>query len=92
MSGIDTLKTAILSKDKELVKEELTALKDIVLTDDETMAELTSPAVITELHEMLVEHLGVNQRLMQLRNRVPHRRRRAALFAQAMLNGVTYLG
>lgn len=91
--NIQTVKDAILSKDVDATKVALSGLKEAIEKGDDNLAlELTVPAVITELHQMLVEHLGVNQRLMQLRVKVPHRRKRAILFSQAMLNGVNYLG
>lgn len=91
MNGIAKVKEAILTEDRELVITALTELQKEVLVNNETAIELTTPVCITELHEMLVEHLGVNQRLMRLRARVPQYKKRAHLFAQAMINGVNYL-
>ena len=91
MNGIDKLKESILSKDKKAVLESLEQLREEIIVNDDTMSLITAPASITELHEMLVEHLSVNQRLMQLKNRVPNRKKRAMLFVQTMINGVNYL-
>lgn len=88
---IDKVKNAIVSQDRELVIEALLNLQAEVLITTDVAVELTQPVCITELHEMLVEHLGVNQRLMRLRTRQPNLKRRAHLFAQAMINGVNYL-
>lgn len=89
---IDTLKDAILSKNKDLVISELSSIKSQIENNTGDLAQLiVSPAVITELHNMLIDNLGVVRRTMQLRARVPHPHRRALLFVQAMINGVNYL-
>ena len=56
--------------------------------DDDLAKEIADPSVISELHDMLVEHLGVLPRAMKLKARVPLRNRRAMLFLRAMRNGV----
>lgn len=90
-NGVDQLKEAILSKDIDQVNEKLSNLYKEIPSNDLLMQIITTPAVITELHVMMVENLGVNQRLMRLNARVAHRRKRALLFVQAMMNGVKYL-
>ena len=57
--------------------------------DDELARHIVDPATITKLHEMLIEHLGVNPQAMKLKNRVPLRMRRAMLFLRAMRNAVS---
>lgn len=88
LEKIDVLKQLILKNEKQPVIEYMEALKSECLTTVELSNTVTTPVVITELHKMLVEHMGVNQRAMQLRNRVPNTTRRAMLFLQAMINGV----
>lgn len=85
---IENLKEAILSKDQAAVLESLAELKVALNGNTALVDQITSPPVITELHNMLVEHLGVHPRAMMLRARVPGRVRRAVLFVQAMENGV----
>jgi hypothetical protein len=83
---IDILKEVI---EKGSKNQTLMVLDNLIETLDEFLArEITEPAVITELHEMLIEHLGVQPRAMKLKNRVPARMRRALLFLQAMRNAV----
>lgn len=88
LEKIDVLKQLILKNEKQPVIEYMEALKSECLTTVELSNTVTTPVVITELHKMLVEHMGVNQRAMQLRNRIPNTTRRAMLFLQAMINGV----
>lgn len=88
LEKIDALKQLILKNEKQPVVEYMEVLKNECLTTVELANTVTTPVVITELHKMLVEHMGVNQRAMQLKNRVPNTTRRATLFLQAMINGV----
>jgi hypothetical protein len=87
-ANIDLVKQAILEKDKQKTIELLENLKNSFATDEMAMQIITMPPVITELHQMLMDNLGVHPRAMQLRARVPNRGRRATLFVQAMINGV----
>ena len=56
--------------------------------DDDLARSVVDPEIITNLHQMLIEHLGVNPKAMKLKSRVPTRMRRAMLFLRAMRNGV----
>lgn len=91
MNKFEKLEEAILTKDKEQVIAELLVVQDLVLTDAEAMAQILSPESVGKLHKMLEDNMGVNPRTMQLRARVPSRRKRAYLFVQVMINGVNYL-
>lgn len=83
---IDILKEVIEKKSKS---QTLLVLDNLIENLDDYLArEITDPATITELHELLIEHLEVNPRAMKLKNRVPLRARRALLFLQAMRNAV----
>ena len=88
---IDQVKAEIQSKDKVRALAALISLQEDLLQDDELSVQVCMPVVITELHSLLTEELGVNPRLMQLRGRQPIAKKRAYLFAQAMINGVNYL-
>jgi glycerophosphoryl diester phosphodiesterase len=88
---------ALVEKLKEDIlvgaEETLATLEEIeanVTRDIELLNEILSPPVITELHEMLVDHLKVNQRQMRLRRRVPVAKTRALLFVKAMIVGVKH--
>jgi len=59
--------------------------------DGDLMTEILSPAIITELHELLIEHLEVAPRAMQLNRRFPNSKTRAVMFAKAMRNGITHV-
>lgn len=83
---IDILKEVI---EKGSKNQTLMVLDNILENlDDELAREIVDPAVITELHAMLIEHLSVNPQAMKLKNRVPLRMRRAMLFLHAMRNAV----
>lgn len=84
---VDILKEVI---EKGSKGQTLLVLDNIIESLDAELArEITEPSVIAELHEMLVEHLGVNPQAMKLRQRVSLRNRRALLFLRAMRSGVS---
>ncbi len=86
-SKIDILKEVI---EKGSKNQTLMVLDNIIENlDDDLILEIVNPETITELHEMLVEHLGVNPNAMKLKNRVQLRNRRAMLFVKAMRSGVS---
>ena len=85
---LETLMESIKDGDNEKTFEEMTDLLEVSLSDPYLAKWITEPANITQLHEDLTEHLGVSPRMMQLKNRIPHRQRRAVFFIKAMLNGV----
>ncbi len=83
---VDLLKEAIENGSKN---QTMIVLDNLIENVNEDIAlHITDPATITKLHEMLVEHLGVNPQAMKLKQRVPNRMRRAILFLRAMRNGV----
>lgn len=86
----DNLKEAIRNGDKEKAHELLGELEQSIIAGDASaVAEITSPAEITELHNLLTEHLGVPPRTMLVKGRVTTRRSRAILFCRAMKSGVS---
>jgi len=60
-------------------------------TDNDLAAEVTDPTIITKLHELLIEHLEVSPRAMQLTRRFPNQGTRAVMFARAMRNGISHV-
>jgi len=88
MTKIEKIKQSIAEKDKEKTITLFEELQAEMATDEDSVMSITSPRVITELHEMLIGHLGVHPRAMLLKARVPNRSRRANLFVQAMINGI----
>lgn len=91
-TGVDEtltiLNESIEGGDVELTTEILEDLLQEALSNQYLAKWITEPANITKLHEDLVEHLGVHPRTMQLKDRIPHRQRRAVFFLKAMVNGV----
>lgn len=84
---IDMLKEVI---EKGSKNQTLMVLDNILENLDAELAkEITDPSVISELHNMLVEHLGVQPNAMKLKSRVALRMRRAMLFLRAMRSGVS---
>ena len=71
--------------------EAIELIVDAVVTDNDLAAELTDPSIITNLHELLIEHLEVAPKAMQLTRRFPNQGTRAVMFARAMRNGVAHV-
>lgn len=67
----------------DLIIEKLESLED-----EDLRNEILNPEIITNLHELLVEHLNVVPRMMQLNRRFPNANTRAIMFAKAMRNGI----
>ena len=64
---------------------------EAIPTDNDLAAEITDPGIITNLHELLIEHLDVAPRAMMLARRFPNQGTRAIMFARAMRNGVAHV-
>lgn len=60
-------------------------------TDTDLQVEITDPATITNLHQLLIDHLEVAPRAMQLTRRFPNQGTRAVMFARAMRNGINHV-
>ena len=75
--------------DKALVAIDLVIEK--LPSDNDLTMEILSPVIITELHELLIEHLEVAPRAMQLNRRFPNAKTRAVMFAKAMRNGIVHV-
>lgn len=84
---IDILKEVIAKGSKNQTLMVLDSMIDNL--DDELIREIVDPAIITELHAMLIEHLEVMPNAMKLKARIPLRNRRAMMFLRAMRNGVS---
>ncbi len=87
---IDELKDEIRSGNAETTLAKLEQVEMGIRTNIDLLNKVLAPAILTELHKMLVEHLGVNHRHMQLRRRVPVAKTRAMLFLKAMIVGVNH--
>lgn len=87
---LENFKEKIESGDAD---EALAAIDQVIEAlpgDPDLMLDIISPAVITELHELLIEHLEVPPRAMQLNRRFPNTKTRSLMFAKAMRAGVAY--
>ena len=85
---IDDLRFAIMDEDNEDTIEYLNELLEKVLMGDEgLMVAITTPSVITDLHNLLQEHLKVPQKLLMIKTRTSSRKKRAVLFISSMING-----
>jgi len=67
----------------DLIIEKLESLED-----EELRNEILNPQVITNLHKLLIDHLEIAPRAMQLNRRFPNANTRALMFAKAMRNGI----
>lgn len=81
-------------KIEESNAEKALAAIDLVIAalpnDNELKGEILTPVIITELHKLLIEHLDVTPRAMQLTRRFPNVNVRALMFARAMRNGIKH--
>jgi hypothetical protein len=76
---------AIKSKNPQEVYNKLKQLNDKILSDKFVGYWLVTPAVITNIHALLMEYLDIPDRLLLLRNRVPNPHRRAIMFNTIMI-------
>ena len=74
--------------------EKALAAIDLVIAalpdDNDLKGEILAPVIITELHALLIEHLDVVPRAMQLNRKFPNANIRALMFARAMRNGIQH--
>ena len=59
-------------------------------TDADLVKEVLDPAIITNLHAALINHLDVPPKAMQLNRRFPNANMRALMFVKAMRNGLVH--
>lgn len=63
-------------------------LKESVRTDPVAVKWIADPTNLKRVHDALVEHLDVPPKAMMIKNRIPHRQRRALMFVEGIENGV----
>lgn len=78
------LHRTIEEKDIQKTLMLVTTLKDMVRVDAEAVKWISEPANLNKLQSSLTDHLGVPQKLMMVKGRIPHKQRRAMLFMEAM--------
>ena len=66
-------------------------IEKIETGDEDLRNEILNPEIITNLHSLLIEHLNVVPRSMQLNRRFPNANTRAIMFAKAMRNGIVHI-
>ena len=80
----------IESGNAEKALEAANLIVDKIPEDEDLRNEILKPEIITKLHELLIEHLGVSPRAMQLNRRFPNNTSRALMFTKAMCNGIAH--
>lgn len=89
MNKFSDIEEYIIASDFPTVTEKLVALKAAIDEGNtEAIEYISTPNNITRLHNLMVEHMKIVRKLLQLRGRVPNARHRASLFVQAMMNAV----
>ena len=78
----------IESGDAEKALAAIDMIIEKITEDEDLRNEILNPEVVTKLHELLIEHLNVAPRTMQLNRRFPNANTRALMFAKAMRNGI----
>jgi hypothetical protein len=87
---LENFKEKIEDGDSQKALDALDLVIEKLPEDGDLITEILTPAIITELHELLIEHLEVQPRAMQLNRRFPNSKTRAVMFAKAMRNGISH--
>ena len=87
---LENFKEKIEEKDAEKALEAIELVINALPEDNDLRGEILAPVIITELHELLIEHLNVLPRSMQLNRRFPNTNLRALMFTKAMRNGILH--
>lgn len=87
---LEYFKEKIEEGDAEKAIAAIDMVHEKLQTDPELVKEVLDPAIITELHALLIEHLDVAPRAMQLNRRFPNANTRAVMFVKAMRNGLQH--
>lgn len=66
----------------------ISILKGMAAEDPEVVKWIVAPDNLVSLQTRIVEGLGVEQRAMRVKERIPHRQRRAILFVTAMEHAI----
>lgn len=81
----------IETEDAEKALEAIDLIIEALGNDKDLIAEIVDPTIITNLHELLIDHLSVVPRAMQLNRRFPNQGMRAVMFSKAMRNGIVHV-
>ncbi len=87
---LENFKEKIEEGDAEKAIVAIDMVHDKLQTDPDLVKEVLDPTIITELHALLIEHLDVTPRAMQLNRRFPNANTRAVMFVKAMRNGISH--
>lgn len=85
---LENFKEKVIEGDAEKALAAIDLVIEKITGDAEMISEILQPTIITELHELLIEHLNVPPRAMQLNRRFSNHRTRALMFSKAMRNGI----
>jgi 2-phospho-L-lactate guanylyltransferase (CobY/MobA/RfbA family) len=80
----DTIEAKDINKTLMLVVH----LKEKIKSDAVAVKWLSEPANLKRLHDALIEHLDIPQKVMLIKGRFPHRQQRALLFIEAIEGGI----
>lgn len=85
---LEKLDEALVAKDSVRTLGYVSILKGLAAKDPVVVKWIVTPENLVGLQAKIVEHLGVEQRAMRVRERIPHRQRRAILFVTAMEHAI----
>lgn len=80
----------IETEDGEKALEAIDLIIEALGNDADLVKEIVDPTIITNLHQLLIDHLDVVPRAMQLNRRFPNAGTRAVMFSRAMRNGIVH--
>lgn len=85
---IERLNSALDDKDGVRSLGYISILKGMAAEDPEVVKWIVTPDNLVSLQTRIIEGLGVEQRTMRVKERIPHRQRRAILFVTAMEHAI----
>ena len=88
---IENFVEKIETEDAEKALEAIDLIIEALGNDTDLIAEIVDPTIITNLHQLLINHLSVVPRAMQLNRRFPNAGMRAVMFSKAMRNGIVHV-
>lgn len=83
---VNDLNAGFQAKDKAKLLSTFTTVHAACVKGGEVADWITEPSVFAQLKDAFVNDLGFLPKMMQLKTRIPHRHRRAILFAKIFIN------
>lgn len=85
---LENFKEKVIEGNAEKALAAIDLVIEKITTDAEMASEILQPVIITELHQLLIDHLSVPPKSMKLTRRFPNNKTRALMFSKAMRNGI----